>query len=60
MLALARRLPTAESLRRRAPAIAGFFFGAALQLVLAGIVAAAHSGGLSDTSVARPSVYILY
>ncbi|NUB43407.1 hypothetical protein GEU84_003335 [Fertoebacter nigrum] len=57
---LADLLPTAASLQRRAPAIAGFVFGAALQLVAAGMAMAITSGGLSDNPAPRASVYFQF
>ena len=37
--------------------LAGFAFGAALQLVLFGLVQASFDGGLSDRTVPPPPVY---
>jgi hypothetical protein len=50
MRRLRDRLPDPQTLRRRAPAIAGFAFGVLLPLVLAGTVSAARHGGLSDNA----------
>jgi hypothetical protein len=56
---LADRLPSPDDLRRRAPAMGGFVFGLALPLVLAGLVAAIFSGGLSDVRGAPPQAYVI-
>ena len=48
-----RRLPSRARLYRRRGAIAGFVAGASLQLVLLGLVSAAHTGGLSDGPAPR-------
>jgi hypothetical protein len=60
MSALLDRLPDTAWLHRHRAKLAGFLAGAALQLVLAGLVATAFGGGLSDSYVPVPSVYTLY
>jgi hypothetical protein len=54
------RLPDGAWLHRHRAKFAGFLAGAALQLVLAGLVQTVFTGGLSDQFVPRPSVYDLY
>ncbi len=60
MHALLSRLPDRAWIRRHRAKVAGFLCGAALQLVLAGLVHAVWVGGLSDQVVRTTSVYQLY
>ncbi|MFN4158471.1 MAG: hypothetical protein ACK4GO_08730 [Gemmobacter sp.] len=53
------RLPSADRLPRPA-ALFGLAFGVALPLVLAGVVHAVMSGGLSDTRAQPEPAYIVY
>ncbi|MFN3970536.1 MAG: hypothetical protein ACK4L4_04070 [Gemmobacter sp.] len=53
------RLPSADRLPRPA-ALLGLAFGVALPLVLAGMVHAVMSGGLSDTRAQPEPAYIVY
>jgi hypothetical protein len=60
MPALTSRLPDAAWFHRHRAKFAGFVSGAALQLILVGMVLAMHGGGLSDSPVVQPSPYELY
>ena len=60
MATLPIRLPNGAWFHRHRAKFAGFLAGAALQLVLAGLVQTVFAGGLSDTILRQPSVYVLY
>lgn len=51
------RLPSLRRLAARMPALAGFAFGIALPLVLAGVFHASSGGGLSDNRTPPAPVY---
>ncbi len=60
MHALFSRLPDTAWFRRHRAKFAGFATGAALQLLLVGMLSAIDGGGLSDRPVVEPSPYVLY
>jgi hypothetical protein len=60
MSALIARLPDSDWFHRHRAKFAGFFCGAALQLVAMGLIQAIWTGGLSDQPLRVPSVYQLY
>jgi hypothetical protein len=51
------RLSSFRRLATRAPALAGFAFGIALPLLLAGVMQAAIGGGLSDSRTPPAQAY---
>jgi hypothetical protein len=57
MSALASRLPDTAWFHRHRGKFAGFAFGVAAPLLLAGVVWASFTGGLSLHPVNQPSIY---
>jgi hypothetical protein len=60
MPAFAMRLPDAAWFHRHRGKFAGFAFGLLTPLVLAGMVSAVFTGGLSDQPALAPSVYFQF